>query len=867
MPTDEILTLEIEPPYIGSAVSPTVDIDETTDDITVTITDFRGEHSYTVEKTDQAIANAEQAAQNANDTAQTVAQGWTSKLAEINGTLAQQREQMGSAATAESQRVTAENLRVNAENAREQEWEELSTNAAAATSAANEAAGQANTAAQGAIGAANAANDATTRANNTITGITQTANQIFAQAGQATIDANAAAQSANTAATNANTKAGLADTAAQNADAATTAANNAATTATTAAKAADTAREGIQSTVDEVEDIRTAYDGVVYASAGDAVRGQISNLENEFTSIAERETISEKITKTSPLLTTYETRGYIDPANGQLYPNNNYQIYYYTVDVTDSVWFDSNEDWCQFAVYRGTFLTQTGLVTVVRNNVESFPMSSNKYTNLQVGDIVAICIQVGSSHDFSYNLSYLGNIKLTDETIADIEVRTGIEHVDDVVSDISELNYTIIDKNADALITYATNGYIGSSGSFVENNIYKVYYFTAPADCYAWFEPTDNFTRLVIYDGELFSTSDMVAYYKNGDNLPIENSKCTLIKGQTIAISIGAGTNDNFQFHYANGYIIKSNSKMPLLKYRQLTGTSDPQIYYSDKAPNVLSLYIPSEAGYIQFNIGKSSYLTQAEGGYDVTRMCVLYATDNNFTKKFDITRPGEWEMAVKISGQDDFIGGYEHGDEWETSVQYFIDGKLVDITEYTGFTEFEEVKIKSVSNMYLPADHETLVGIHGKEWVITKESAVLYQSIQWQFEQDTDMTASFMTMFPAIRGNDSISEEQITSKFFDDVNFATRDCSVYGFNGDMSKNTRKVTLYSTESGFFGNVEVIDYPSYPDSAYVYLSNRENQSNKIYYGVCGYGNTRGTVTPNQVWKSKSIYRFNLVEGTN
>ena len=154
---------------------------------------------------------------------------------------------MGSAATAELQRVTAENARVNAENARVQEWNELSTNVTTATSSANEAAGQANIAAQGAIGAANAANDATTRANNTITGITQNANQIFAQAGQATINANAAAQSATDAATLATTKAELADTAAQNADTATTAANAAATTATTAAEQADAAREAIQS--------------------------------------------------------------------------------------------------------------------------------------------------------------------------------------------------------------------------------------------------------------------------------------------------------------------------------------------------------------------------------------------------------------------------------------------------------------------------------------------------------------------------------------------------------------------------------------------------------------------------------------------
>ena len=45
---DAILTLDIEAPYIGSAFSPTVDIDSGEYEHTVTITDARGEHSYTV---------------------------------------------------------------------------------------------------------------------------------------------------------------------------------------------------------------------------------------------------------------------------------------------------------------------------------------------------------------------------------------------------------------------------------------------------------------------------------------------------------------------------------------------------------------------------------------------------------------------------------------------------------------------------------------------------------------------------------------------------------------------------------------------------------------------------------------------------
>lgn len=50
MTISEPLTLTIEPPYIGSAFSPEVDIDETASNVTVTITDSRGEHSYTIEK-------------------------------------------------------------------------------------------------------------------------------------------------------------------------------------------------------------------------------------------------------------------------------------------------------------------------------------------------------------------------------------------------------------------------------------------------------------------------------------------------------------------------------------------------------------------------------------------------------------------------------------------------------------------------------------------------------------------------------------------------------------------------------------------------------------------------------------------------
>jgi hypothetical protein len=451
-------------------------------------------------------------------------------------------------------------------------------------------------------------------------------------------------------------------------------------------------------------------------------------------------------------------------------------------------------------------------------------------------------------------------------------------------------------KTSSGVTEYGTRGYYNSHGVFTSNNAYRLFYFTMPSTQDIWLLPTgsSSYIQMNVFSDELFGNSVAFRRSSNSD-IPTENNKLNIAQGYIVSIVIFSDAIYDFNFNYIDGLKIKVNTTLnvegvpadskavgdlliplanakPKFIYRQVLHQEgnpnlDNAIYYTDKARYVLSIYIPCAKGYLNYNIGKSENKTQAEGGFSVTRMCVLYAMDENLNKRFEITRAGEWEMAVKISGRPDFIGGYEHGDEWESSVEYFIDGKLVDITTFTNLTDFDEIRVKSVSNMYDPNDHETLVGIHGKEWVFTKESATLYQSIQWLFENNTNMGISYMTMFPAIRGNDTISVDQITSKFFDDVNFSTRDCSVYGFDGSMSKETKKVTLYSPESGFYGDVEVINYPDYPDSKLVYLSNGENKANKIYFGVCGDGATVGVVTPNQVWKTKSVYRLSISKGSN
>lgn len=454
-----------------------------------------------------------------------------------------------------------------------------------------------------------------------------------------------------------------------------------------------------------------------------------------------------------------------------------------------------------------------------------------------------------------------------------------------------------INKTSTGVTEYEQRGYYNAKGQWTANNSYVMYYFTMPDTADIWIDITgsDKFCELNVFSDSLFGTSVLFARSTRSE-IPTENNKATIQSGHIVSVVITVSGTEyrDFNFNYYDGIEIKVDNTLRLQNvpadakmvgdlliplttvkkqcciYRPVVHEEgnpnlDNQIYYSDKVTdNVLSVFYPAKDGYIQFNLGRS--YRDIEGGYDVWRMCVLYAADENFAKRFEITRPGEWEMAVKIRGDDDFIGGYEHGDEYQTEVSIYVDGELIDVNTLTDYTEFDELKIRVVSNMFSPADHVTLVGIHGKEWKFADGKAELTQSIQWLVENDTEMTASYMTMFPAIRGNDANSEAQITSKYYDDVNFVVRDCATYGFDGTLNADTRKATLYSPESGIAVTVEVLEYPDYPNSKFAYISNGENKANKIYYGVCGKGATYGTVSNGTVWKSKSIYKIEIANGT-
>lgn len=310
---NESLELEVNPPYIGSAYSPTVDITETDDEITVTITDKNGEHSYTVPNADGAISDAEAAtaaantaAANANDaasaanTAKNNANSAASAANSAASAAASAAEQavdkaeiasgaasdaLEAASLANYQAGQAEdaadtaNTAASVANAKIVEMESAIESADDATRAASAAADDANEAASSANAAATSAAEATETVDEAVSNANSAASNANTKAGlaaeaassatTAASAANSAATSATSAASNANTKASAADTAATAANSAATSANSAATSATSAATAANEAAEAANTAAEYASEFVEAYMPAATVGASD----------------------------------------------------------------------------------------------------------------------------------------------------------------------------------------------------------------------------------------------------------------------------------------------------------------------------------------------------------------------------------------------------------------------------------------------------------------------------------------------------------------------------------------------------------------------------------------------------------------------
>ena len=293
-------------------------------------------------------------------------------------------------------------------------------------------------------------------------------------------------------------------------------------------------------------------------------------------------------------------------------------------------------------------------------------------------------------------------------------------------------------------------------------------------------------------------------------------------------------------------------------------------VYSNSAVPNSgsnigIHIYIPMKEGYVDYIFvnSKRAVGSASQGACDVWRLNQIAKVNDLYIHQYYITALGETEMAIKVKypvGEGEsipFLGGYTHGWEIVNSGSFFaaLNGKYVDITQYTNLTEFDTLEFFSTSTLYHPSKGDE-IGQHGVKWTFTSEGLEIEQSIN--FSGNYTMIDSYMTMLCAVRDHFSTESVQVTDTYIDDLTFQQWDVSEPGFQTyprSFKHDVSKVNLYGKTSGIDIAVEYVSQTHGNDGEGNYLWNG-NDYNKLYNAIAGYNLIENQVTASTIWRENS-----------
>ena len=261
-----------------------------------------------------------------------------------------------------------------------------------------------------------------------------------------------------------------------------------------------------------------------------------------------------------------------------------------------------------------------------------------------------------------------------------------------------------------------------------------------------------------------------------------------------------------------------------------------------DHGVEALRLFLPTTDGYINHNIVHS---VMEESKCDTWRLSVVYYCDGDFKCVRPLTRSGaEWEMALKIKGRPDFIGGYAHGDEVFERTVLKLDGEEKEITSLETLTEFGTLSLEVWSVGYDPNDSITEALLHYKKIIADESGIKVEQRVEWL--NDYELENSYMAMMPPLKSE--------TDSYFTDLDSAIKEIPEKVSILETSK-AKKLYLLGKSSFTFG-LCAEKYLNGVDGANTYLisDNGGVPYNKMYFFL----HHGGSVDTGEVWETVTRY---------
>ena len=220
----------------------------------------------------------------------------------------------------------------------------------------------------------------------------------------------------------------------------------------------------------------------------------------------------------------------------------------------------------------------------------------------------------------------------------------------------------------------------------------------ATEDMNVWLENSTAYLSLAVY-GATISASTFVARYRNNDsNLPTEMNRLLVVQGQWLAITLGYSSQQDRDFNLYTG-LYNSISTDPVPTNEFMSAINERIIFPSDsvgKATKTATSLTVVIGGKIKYEVNK--YSNSTIRAY-LWRTNACYVLDANNTWQI-VWKDSDSDGVVKISGEDDFIGGY-HGDETQTLFKLFVDGTEYADTDTFEDVEFNEITIFAYSDVY----------------------------------------------------------------------------------------------------------------------------------------------------------------------
>lgn len=200
-----------------------------------------------------------------------------------------------------------------------------------------------------------------------------------------------------------------------------------------------------------------------------------------------------------------------------------------------------------------------------------------------------------------------------------------------------------------------------------------------------------------------------------------------------------------------------------------------------------------------------------------------------SFWEKLELVTTGEWELAIREKGANDFVGGNAHGDEINTNLNLFLDGDEVSLDE-KGSYEADELEFKVESDLYRNntlANGLDPLGQQKKTYNFNYNGLILEQEVN--FDKSIIVDRAYLGMLPMLRDD---GNKKVTDTYRIDDNKKEYDVSGVKKELNVLVYGEKLVIYSEDSGVEATMEILEKGSdIPPQVLVW---NDSKYNKMYF---------------------------------